>query len=96
MNKQSKMSPEMISGIDQILAEVKEPETGRSVSDLGLIERITYSKNYNRIIVKTLICTPRQSCMICGLITETIGNTIRRNLEEEFIKTFPCIHITSE
>ena len=24
----------MISGIDQILAEVKEPETGRTVSDL--------------------------------------------------------------
>ena len=71
MNKQSKMSPEMISGIDQILAEVKEPETGRSVSDLGLIERITYSKNYNRIIVKTLM---HSSSVMHGLRTHYEDN----------------------
>lgn len=96
MDNHNQMSPEMISDIDRILSEVKEPETGRSMSELGLVERVTYSRNYNRIIVKTLISTPRQSCVVCGLITETIGITIRRNLEEAFLKAFPDIHITVE
>lgn len=90
------MSPEMVQAIEQILETVREPESDLSVKDLGLVKKVTYSRNYSRIIVKTSFTSPRRTCMLCGIITATVQRTIMRELEEQFTRRFPDLIITVE
>lgn len=90
------MSPEMTQAIDQILETVREPESDLSVRDLGLVKRVTYSRNYSRMIVKTSFTSPRRSCMLCGIITASVQRTIMRELEKQFTRRFPDLMITIE
>ncbi len=96
MEQSDAMGPEMIQAIDQILETVGEPESDLSVKDLGLVKRVTYSKNYSRIIVKTSFTSPRRTCMLCGIITATVQRSIMRELEEQFTRRFPDLIITIE
>ncbi len=96
MEHNSGMSSEMTAKIDKILASVKEPESQLSVAELGLVKKVTYSRNYNRIIIKTDFNPPRRTCIVCGLITAAIQRTIIRMLEQEFSNEFPDLVITVE
>ena len=89
----AKMDPAMTKKIEAVLERVKEPETLRSVADLSLVTRVQYSKNYGKLVVYTTICSPRTSCMVCGLVTSTIEQTIQRELKTEFGKEFPDLTI---
>lgn len=87
--EQSVMTPEMTGKIEGILNKVKEPETGRTVSELGLVRKITYSAGWKRMIVYTDISAPRTTCAVCSLVTETIRQSIQRYLKEAFEEAFP-------
>jgi metal-sulfur cluster biosynthetic enzyme len=83
------MDTEMIRKIDRALSRVKEPETLLSVLDLGLVGRVTYSRTWNKFIVRTAVSSPRPACAMCGLIAGAIRETLMRRLEEEFRSEFP-------
>ena len=87
------MTDEMKKKFDTILDRVREPETYRSVSELNLVKKISYSEKQNRILVVTNIAEPRSTCMVCSIVNETLRQSIMRNLETEFKKEFPGIDI---
>ena len=87
------MAPDMKGRIDRILEIVKEPESGRSVSDLNLVSRVTYSEKESKLLVVTDIGTPRSTCAVCGVVTEHIRQSIMRDLLEAFTQEFPDLSV---
>jgi metal-sulfur cluster biosynthetic enzyme len=83
------MDPEMRSKIDAILARVKEPETRRSVGDLNLVKRVRYSPGSGVFEVFMDVANPRGGCLVCGIVTNTIRESIERELKEAFEQDFP-------
>ncbi len=79
----------MIRRIDRILSRVREPESLLSVADLGLVEKVTYSAAYNKFLIHLAVSSPRPACVMSGLITGVIRDTLMRRLEEEFRAEFP-------
>jgi len=88
-----KMTDEMKKTFDSILDRVREQETCRSVSELNLVKKISYSEKQNKILVVTNIAEPRSTCMVCSIVNETLRQSIMRDLETEFKKEFPDINI---
>jgi metal-sulfur cluster biosynthetic enzyme len=88
------MDAEMQKKIEAILAGVKEPETLRSVAELGLVRRVRYSPSANTFEVFTDIDNPRTSCFVCGLVTATIQRSIERELHKAFEQQFPGCQVT--
>ena len=93
MSGQPAMDPAMVRSIDAVLARVKEPETGRSVADLNLVQRVTYSQSERVLQVVTLIDTSRSTCIVCDVVTGQLRHSIERNLRQEFGKEFPELTI---
>jgi metal-sulfur cluster biosynthetic enzyme len=83
------MDPEMRERIDAILARVQEPETLRSVGELGLVKRVRYSPGLTLFEISLDIANPRSTCFVCGVVTATIQRSIERDLQEAFAQEFP-------
>ena len=81
------MEPEMIKKIDSILDRVKEPESGMSLAQMGLVERVRYSQKQNTILVLTRAIRHTHGC--CTLLALAQQDGILSNLEQEFKKEFP-------
>jgi metal-sulfur cluster biosynthetic enzyme len=74
--------------IDNVLDRVKEPETGLSMAQLGLVERIRYNQEKKKLIVFScnLQHNPHYCCTVLqGLL---ISGTLN-SLTEAFQKEFP-------
>jgi len=78
--------------IDSILEKVKEPETLRSVAELGLVKKVTLSDSAREILVTMDIAEPRLSCFVCSVVNEKIRDTIQQRLKAEFEQEFPGYH----
>ena len=87
------MTEDMKKKIDSVLEAVKEPETFRSVSDLNLVKKVTYSESQKKLLVQTDIAEPRSTCMVCGIVNETLRQSIMRDLKDEFEKIFPDLEV---
>jgi metal-sulfur cluster biosynthetic enzyme len=86
------MDQEMTKKIDAVLERVKEPESGLSMAELGLVSRLRYSDKLKKLAVFTSPLKPsRKHCctVIQGLL---IKGTLER-LTEEFKKEFPDLTI---
>ena len=86
------MNPEMMKKIDSVLERVKEPESGLSMLELGLVQRLRYSEKLKKLAVFTTpLNSNRKHCCIVmqGLL---IKGTLDR-LTEEFQKEFPDLTI---
>jgi metal-sulfur cluster biosynthetic enzyme len=88
------MDPEMRKKIDAILAQIKEPETLRSVGDLNLVKRVRYSPSRHAFEIFLDVNTAGSSCFVCGVVTATIQRTIERELQEAFERDFPDCQVT--
>ncbi len=85
------MSEEMKQKIDTVLNRVKEPETFRSVAELGLVRKVSYSESEKKLLVFLDIEEPRHPCFVCGVVTATIRRSLMRDLKAEFEKEFPTL-----
>ncbi len=86
------MDTEMTKKIDAVLERVKEPESGLSMAQLGLVQRLRYSEKHNKLAVFTTPMKPNHKyccTVIQGLL---IKGTLER-LTEEFQKEFPDLQI---
>jgi metal-sulfur cluster biosynthetic enzyme len=86
------MTPLMKQKIEEVLDRVKEPETGLSIAQLGLVERLRYSKSKKKlsVILSALNRGQHKCCMVIqGLLLSSILNS----LTEEFKKEFPELTI---
>lgn len=87
------MTEDMKKKIDAALEAVKEPETFRSVSELNLVKKVTYSESQKKLVVQTDIREPRSTCMVCSIVNETLRQSIMRDLKDEFNKSFPGLDV---
>lgn len=85
------MKPEMTKKIDAVLERVKEPESGLSVNELGLIARLRYSEKKKKLYIFTNPVTSPPGC--CVIIAKLLQSATQKNLTEEFQKEFPDLSI---
>ena len=75
--------------IDEVLDRVKDPESGYSVADLGLIQRLRYNDEKKELYIFADFLSHQPGCMTCVGIASVVIDGIRRRLVEEFSREFP-------
>jgi metal-sulfur cluster biosynthetic enzyme len=85
------MDDAMKKKIDAVLARVREPESGLSLAELGLVERVRYSEKRGRLVVFTNPIKSPPGC--CIIIAKLLQDTTGKRMAEEFQKEFPDLRI---
>jgi len=91
--EKSSMTPEMTKKIDALLERVKDPESGLSISRLGLVKRIRYSEGEKKLFVFTDFYPHLPKCITCAAIAKMIVSTIIRDLTVELQCEFPDLTV---
>ena len=86
------MNPEMCRKIDAVLERVKEPASGLSMAQLGLVEKIRYVETKNKLLVFTSSIKPHHRPCCAALQGVLISGTLK-HLTREFEKEFPDLSI---
>ncbi len=79
--------------IDSVLDRVKDPESGLSVSELGLVKKLRYSEEKKHLYVFTDFQAHQPGCFTCAAIASLVMSKIRNDLENVFNNEFPDIEI---
>jgi metal-sulfur cluster biosynthetic enzyme len=87
------MDEEMKRTIDSVLDRVKDPESGYSVSELGVVTRLRYNEEKKELYVFTDFASHQPGCFTCVGIAAMIQNSIQRWLTEEFAKELPGVKV---
>lgn len=87
------MNPEMTEKIASILERVKDPESGLSVEEVGVVKRVRYNEEKKEMYIVTDFVSHLPGCLTCVGIAMAVMSTIVRNLNEEFQKEFPNLTI---
>lgn len=87
------MDEEMKRTIDAVLDRVKDPESGYSVADLGVVTRLRYNDEKKELYLFTDFNAHQPGCFTCVGIAAMIQNSIERWLTEEFGKEFPGVSV---
>jgi metal-sulfur cluster biosynthetic enzyme len=86
------MDAEMTKKIDRVLDNVKEPETGLSMSELGLVSKLRYSAKQKKLAVFTTpLNNNRHYC--CTVMQGLLVKSTLERLTKEFQKEFPDLQI---
>ncbi len=81
------MNQEMKNKLSNILDEVKDPETGLPVSQLGLIEGIKHKADLNELLV---YMNSLETAKACCMVSQFLGYAkIEELLKEALEKEFP-------
>lgn len=75
--------------IDETLDGVKDPESGLSIADLGLVRRVRVSDQGRIVYLDVPFDNHTPGCLACAGIAMTIVLGIRRDLKAAFEKAFP-------
>ena len=84
-----KKDPRVQEKIDQLLDRVKDPESGLSIADIGLVRRIRGSDEHHLIYLDVPFDNHTPGCLACAGIAMAIVASIRRELKEAFEGEFP-------
>lgn len=86
------MDSEMSRKIDAVLERVKEPESGLSIAQLGLVERLRYSEKAKKLLVFTSFIKPNHK-YCCTVIQGLLISGTLKQLTAEFQKEFPDLAV---
>jgi hypothetical protein len=82
---------------DDVLQRVKEPQSGLSLSEIGLVSKFTYSAAEKTILVYFDFGRPTFVCPTCtevnGVVNGIVRESLERLLREELQKEFPGFSI---
>ncbi len=70
--------------IERILEEIKEPETGVSIKEMGIVKAVDYVPNSKRLVIYVDFKSRMPSCVACVPIAWKIQESIIRRLIEAF------------
>ena len=85
------MDREMISKIDAVLDRVREPVSGLTVAQLGLVTRLRYLERSRRLAV--YLSSVKRAKMCCTVIAGTLQNQTLDTLTQELEREFPDLHV---
>ncbi len=77
----------MVRRIDSVLDRVREKESDLTVAQLGLVERVRYSPERNKLYVFTRALHSTHGC--CTLLALVQQSDTLHDLEQEFKSEFP-------
>jgi len=83
----------MIKKIDAVLDRVKDPESGLSVSRLGVVERVRYNESSKKLYIFGDFERHMPRCSACSAIAGLIVDRIARDLAVEFHAEFPDLDV---
>ena len=86
------MDTEITRKIDAVLERVKEPESGLSVAQLGLVERLRYNEKDKKLSVFTCFIKPNHH-YCCTVLQGLLISGVLNALTEEFQKEFPDLSV---
>lgn len=86
------MDTKMTRKIDDVLERVKEPESGLSIAQLGLVERLRYSEKEKKLSVFTCFIKPNH-LYCCTVLQGLLISSVISALTAEFQKEFPDLSI---
>lgn len=81
------MNEEMKGRVDTVLERVRDSDSGLTVGQMGLVERVRYSPQGNLMTVFTRAMHHTRGC--CTLLALTQQSRLLGLLEEEFKREFP-------
>ena len=81
----------MTQKIDAVLDRVKEPESGLSISQLGLVKKLRHNKNRKKLTVYIDTIGPAKGC--CAIMSAMLLSTTLENLAREFESEFPDLTV---
>lgn len=81
--------PRVQEKIDHILDRIKDPESGLSIADLGLVRRVRVSDEHRYIYLDVPFDDHTPGCLTCAGIAMAIVASIRRDLKAAFEEEFP-------
>ena len=86
------MQSAMKQKIDSVLERVKEPESGQSIAQLGLVDKLRYSPSRKKLYIFTsTIRQNRKQC--CTVLQGLLISSTLNSLTAEFQKEFPDLAI---
>ncbi len=83
------MDPDMTSRIDAVLARVKDPESGMSAADLGVVKKLRYNAVKKELYIFTDFLSRRPACPSCAGIASLVIEGFSRDLVKAFSDEFP-------
>ncbi len=81
----------MTRKLDAVLDRAREPESGLSIAELGLVSRIRHHSETRKMSVFFFFIRPAPHC--CTIMASLLLNTTLKNLTEELQKEFPELSI---
>ena len=85
------MAQRMANKIDTVLDQVKEPESGLTIAQIGLVEKVRYVEASRKLyVIKRPVRPAKQCCKITAnlLLTSTL-----KDLQAAFEKAFPDLTV---
>ena len=77
--------------IDEVFSRIKVPESGLSLSESNLIEKLRYIESEKKLIVIKYPMHSPEGC--CTLLSNAMLGSVLKNLREELKKAFPQLTI---
>jgi hypothetical protein len=77
--------------IDEIFNRIKVPESGLSLGDSNIIEKLRYIELKNKLVVVKYPMHSPEGC--CTLISNAMLNSVLKNLRNELEIAFPSLTI---
>lgn len=71
--------------IEKILKEVKDPETGLTVLELGLVKAVDYIQNEKKVVVRMDFKRRTPSCPACASIAWVVQKKIVDEIAERLL-----------
>ena len=82
---------DMQAKIDEIFNRVKVPESGLSLGESNIIEKLRFIESKNKLVVIKYPMHSPEGC--CTLISNAMLNTVLMELREELESAFPRLTI---
>ena len=83
------MTEEMKTKLDKVLDEVKDPESGLTIAELGIVEKYRYNEKLGELYVFTTFLSHRPACKTCVGISMLLESSIKRDLKAALDRDFP-------
>ncbi len=87
------MPVEMIEKIEDVLAKVVDPSTNLSVSQLGVVKRLTYREESNRLYVYKDFAGTNHKCMVCASMLGMQETSLIDRVRQQLAAAFPLLTV---
>lgn len=85
------MNPIVQNKIDAVLDRVKDKQSGLSIAELGLVQKIRYNESNRKLIVFMNRLGKSKAC--CSVLNLAILSELEHEIKQELRKEFPWFRV---